>query len=47
MVTFMERSKLTGLGWMVVGGTVLLAAIGILSLINWACRHWCAAIDGF
>lgn len=47
MVTFVDRSKLTGLGWAVVGGTLLLALVGLLSPVNWGCRLWCAAIDGF
>jgi hypothetical protein len=36
MVTWMDRSKLTGLGWMVVVGVVLLAVLSGWWLLTWA-----------
>lgn len=46
VTTFAVRSQLTGLGWAVVAGTLLLTVVGFVLLVYWTCHLWCAALDG-
>lgn len=47
VATFAVRSQLTGLGWAVVAGTLLLTAVGFVFLVYWACHFWCMALDSW
>lgn len=47
VATFAVRSQLTGLGWAVVAGTLLLTVVGFVFLVYWACHFWCMALDSW